>query len=188
MDADKLDMTLYSMKMHSATQYKNMAMAVKKTSYALYERLNSFARQDERQAEQLYKDALETNNLYLQRTQLYPLTFIDDLDTDPYDVTVDVVERALGHEEYVAKIFKQIEREGFYRIARYRVGMLTRILKYMKEGTLASWVGPAEFECSNCGYLKKETAQGVIIHAPETCPMCQAKQAAFVRYHEIGGI
>lgn len=188
MDANKLDMTLYSMKMHSSVQYKNMAMAVKKTSYALYERLNSFARQDERQAEELYKDALAMDNLHLQRTQLYPLTFIDDLDTDPYDVTIDVVERALGHEEYVGKIFKQIEREGFHRIAFMRAGMLRRILKYLKEGTLAAWIGPAEFECSNCGYLRKETAQGVIIHAPETCPVCNAKQSGFVRYHEIGGL
>lgn len=188
MDADKLDMTLYSMKMHSSTQYKNMAMAVKKTSYALYERLNSFARQDERQAEQLYKDALESEGLALQQTKLYPLTFIDDLDTDPYDVTVDVVERAIGHEEYVGKIFAQIERTGYQRIAFDRAAMLIRILSYLQADTLAARIGPASWECSGCGFLHQATDRGVAVYAPETCPVCYGKQSGFVRYHEIGGL
>lgn len=178
----------YLMKLHTASQYENCAFIVKSYSYALYNLLNNHAKEDRKQAEMIYQDAVnskEHEGMKAFDNVLLPLIYIDESKDDMEAISIDILEAFIWIEKQVYQQFIAHESFGYADISKFRIDVLEEALNCIEKKTIFSSHHHKQWwKCSTCGaiYVEDEAYSSV----SEECHICGSSQGAFVKHFQIG--
>lgn len=178
----------YLMKLHSAAQYENVAFMVKPYSAALYNILNSHAREDRKHAEMIYEDTVKTSEdegLKAFNNVMMPLILVDDSKDDVEDIAKDSLNAFIWMEKEVYQQFIVHESFGFAEISQFRIEVLEEALKCVENGTIFGSHHMSQWwKCATCGaiYIEKEPHSA----SATECHICGAGQGSFVKHFGIG--
>ncbi len=180
--------TAYILKLHTAAQYENCAFTVKQYSAELYNLLNTHAKEDRKQAEMLFQDAIsskEEEGLKAFNNVLMPLAYIDEAKEDQEAIALDVLDAFIWIEQQVYKQLTVHEKHGYAEISNFRITVLEEAKQSVESGTIfSSYHKNQWWKCANCGavYIEEEAHST----SAEECHICGASQGSFVKHHQIG--
>ena len=179
------NITLYVATLHNANHYAVLSQAAAAFSAAISQRLAGMAAQNAKLAEILFAEALNGDEA-IEPISLY--AFDINFEREPQDYIVSILDAVIEAEDYLEGIFKHYGMKGFENIAFFRVNDFRSYKKAIEDGSLFGDVGKrVDFVCTSCGYTHSDTTHEQHKYMPETCPLCDAEQSAFIRRPFAGG-
>lgn len=180
--------TAYILKLHTATQYENCAFIVKQYSAALYNLLNAHAKEDRKQAEMLFQDAVsskEEEGLKAFNNVLMPLAYIDEAKEDQEAIVLDVLDAFIWIEKQVYDQMTAHGKHGYAEVSNFRITVLEEAKQCVENGTIfSSHHANQWWRCSTCGaiYIESDAFSTV----SEECHICGAGQGSFIKHNFVG--
>lgn len=179
---------IYILKLHTAAQYENYAFVIKQYSAALYNILNSHAKEDRKQAEMLFQEIVSSKDdegMKAFNNILMPLAYIDEEKDDQELIALDILSAFIWIEEQVYMQMTAHGKHGYAEIAQYRISVLEEAKRCVENETIFSSHHIQQWwKCTSCGaiYIEPDSHSTV----SEECHICGASQGSFVKHFGIG--